>query len=112
MAAKGQAKTGGRRKGTPNKLNADVKAMILGALHQAGGEDWLLEQMNANPVAFMTLIGKILPLQVTGKDGGPLEHRHMDVPKEETREEWLARQQLEASARPATRGNRVDSETH
>jgi hypothetical protein len=112
MAAKGEAKTGGRRKGTPNKLNADVKAMILGALHQAGGEDWLLEQANANPVAFMTLIGKILPLQVTGKDGGPLEHRHMDVPKEETREEWLARQQLEASARPATRGNRVDSETH
>jgi hypothetical protein len=91
MAAKGQAKTGGRRKGTPNKLNADVKAMILGALNAAGGQRWLENQMAANPVAFMTLLGKLLPLQVTGKDGGPLEHR-IDTPAKETREEWLARQ--------------------
>jgi hypothetical protein len=114
MRPKGSEKTpgSGRRAGSTNKTTRDLKEMILGALHRAGGEDWLLEQMNANPVAFMTLVGKILPLQVTGKDGGPLEHRHMDVPKEETRAEWLARQQLEASARPATSGNGVDSETH
>jgi hypothetical protein len=42
MAAKGQPKTGGRRKGTPNQLNADVKAMILGALHDAGGQQYLI----------------------------------------------------------------------
>ena len=55
----------------------------------------------------MTLIGKILPLQVTGKDGGPLEHEHrMDVPREETREEWLAR--LEASAGASAGGNSGD----
>jgi hypothetical protein len=85
MRPKGSEKTpgSGRRAGSTNKTTRDLKEMILGALHRAGGEDWLLEQMNANPVAFMTLIGKILPLQVTGKDGGPLEHRHMDVPKEE-----------------------------
>jgi hypothetical protein len=41
--------------------------MILGALHRGGGEDWLLEQMNANPVAFMTLVGRIIPLQVNAK---------------------------------------------
>jgi hypothetical protein len=35
------------------------------------------------------LLGKILPLQVTGKDGGPLEHR-IDTPAKETREEWLS----------------------
>jgi hypothetical protein len=91
MAAKGQAKTGGRRKGTPNKLNADIKAMILGALQAGGGQAWLQKQMEANPAAFMTLVGKLLPLQVTGKDGGPLEHR-IDAPAKETREEWLARQ--------------------
>ena len=91
MAAKGQAKTGGRRKGMPNKLNADVKAVVLGALQARGGQKWLEQQMNANPVAFMTLVGKLLPLQVTGNDGGPLEHR-IDTPAEETREEWLARQ--------------------
>jgi hypothetical protein len=94
MAAKGQSKTGGRRKGTPNKLNADVKAMILGALHDAGGQRYLLEQSAANPTAFLTLVGKILPLQVTGKDGGPIEHR-IDTPAKETREEWLARHEAE-----------------
>jgi hypothetical protein len=54
----------GRIKGVPNKLTSDVKAMILGALHAAGGQRWLEEQMAANPAAFMTLLGKILPTQV------------------------------------------------
>lgn len=29
-------------------------------------------QMEANPVAFMTLVGKVLPLQVSGEGGGPM----------------------------------------
>ena len=91
MAARGQAKTGGRRKGTPNKLNADVKAMILAALAAKGGQKYLEKQADENPTAFLTLVGKIIPLQVTGKDGGPIEYR-MDAPAKETREEWLARQ--------------------
>ena len=72
MAAKGQAKTGGRRKGTPNKLNADVKAMILAALAAKGGQKYLEKQADENPTAFLTLVGKIIPLQVTGKDCGAL----------------------------------------
>jgi hypothetical protein len=38
--------------------------MILGALDDAGGQDYLVEQARENPVAFMTLIGKVLPLHV------------------------------------------------
>lgn len=34
----GSPKTGGRKKGTPNKITADVKAMILAALEQAHPE--------------------------------------------------------------------------
>ena len=34
---KGQPKLGGRKKGTPNKVTADLKAMILGALNNKGG---------------------------------------------------------------------------
>jgi hypothetical protein len=79
MTARGQAKTGGRRKDTPNKLNADVKAMILAALDAKGGQKYLERQADENPTAFMTLVGKIIPLQVTGKDGGPIEHR-IDAP--------------------------------
>ena len=36
--SKGMTKTGGRRKGTPNKLTVDLKEMILGALNAKGGQ--------------------------------------------------------------------------
>lgn len=65
-------KTGGRGAGTPNKLNAEVKEMIVEAFDNLGGVDWLVEKGNKYPVAFMTLLGKLLPYQLTGKDGEPL----------------------------------------
>jgi hypothetical protein len=68
----GGAKTGGRKTGTPNKLSGDVKAMILAALDAAGGAEYLFRQTKQNPVAFMSLLGKLLPTQMTGKDGGPI----------------------------------------
>ena len=62
----------GRPKGAPNKVTAQLKEMILAALDKAGGEQYLLTQANANPTAFLTLIGKVLPLQVSGDpDGAP-----------------------------------------
>jgi len=65
-APKGQPKpeSSGRKKGVVNKTTADIKAMINNALYKAGGEDYLLRQAAENPVAFMGLIGKILPKQV------------------------------------------------
>lgn len=69
----GKGKAGpGRPKGVPNKLTADVKAMILEALDRKGGVDYLVTQAEENPTAFMTLLGKVLPLQVTGEGGGSL----------------------------------------
>lgn len=55
---------GGSRKGRPNKITADVKAMILAALDKAGGVDYLLKQAQTNPNAFLTLVGKVLPMTV------------------------------------------------
>lgn len=72
MAGKGRPKTGGRKKGTTNKLTADVKAMVLAALDQAGGVAYLLTQAQSNPNAFLTLVGKVLPMQVTGDPDNPL----------------------------------------
>lgn len=63
----------GRPKGMPNKMTKALKEMVLGALDQAGGEQYLLTQARDNPGPFMTLLGKILPTQLTGKDGGPIE---------------------------------------
>jgi hypothetical protein len=67
---------------------------ILAALAAKGGQKYLERQADENPTAFLTLVGKIIPLQVTGKDGGPIEHR-IDAPAKETREEWLARHEAE-----------------
>jgi hypothetical protein len=44
--------------------------MILGALADAGGREYLRRQAAQNPVAFMTLLGKVLPLQVQSSGGG------------------------------------------
>jgi len=61
---KGYAKTGGRQKGSLNRLTVDVKAAILEAFDKAGGAKYLRKQAAANPTAFLTLLGKVLPLQV------------------------------------------------
>ena len=65
--AKGR-KTGGRKKGTPNKDNQPLKEMILQALANVGGVAYLEQQATKNPTAYMALVGRVLPLQV--KDGG------------------------------------------
>lgn len=54
----------GRRKGVPNKTTAAVKDMITQALDHAGGVEYLITQARENPTAFLTLVGKVLPLQV------------------------------------------------
>lgn len=72
MAGKGQPKTGGRAKGTTNKLTGDVKAMVLEALDKAGGATYLLTQAQTNPTAFLTLVGKVLPLTVAGDKDNPV----------------------------------------
>lgn len=61
---KGQPKLGGRKKGTPNKVTVELRQMVLNALDKAGGENYLLEQARANPTAFLTILGKVLPMQV------------------------------------------------
>ncbi|HRH29949.1 MAG TPA: hypothetical protein PKV17_14305 [Aquabacterium sp.] len=65
---------GGSRKGIPNKTTAQLKEMILQALDEAGGVAYLLKQARRrNPAPFMALLGKVLPMQLTGADGGPIE---------------------------------------
>lgn len=64
----------GKPKGAVNKLGKEVKEMILGALDQVGGQDYLAERAQdpRTASAFLTLVGKVLPLQVTGAGGGPV----------------------------------------
>jgi hypothetical protein len=66
----GRKKTGGRTKGTPNKTTGALKDMILQALSNKGGIKYLEQQADENPTAFMTLVGKVLPLQVNAEHSG------------------------------------------
>jgi hypothetical protein len=68
----GKREGSGRKKGVPNKINADLKEMILGALSDVGGRDYLALRAKDTPAAFLTLIGKVLPMQITGDGGGSL----------------------------------------
>lgn len=70
-------KTGGRQKGTPNKTTALLKDAVLKAATQAGREGglvgYLQRQADLNPGPFIALLGKVLPLQISGEDGAPLQ---------------------------------------
>ena len=66
---------GGSRKGKPNKATADLKAMILQALDKAGGVAYLLDcALNKKTQgAFLSLIGRVLPMTVAGDPANPLQ---------------------------------------
>lgn len=73
---KGKEKGPGRPKGMPNKATAQLKDMILTALSNAGGAEYLEARANdpRTASAFLSLIGKVLPMTIQGpgEDG---EHR-------------------------------------
>jgi hypothetical protein len=62
----------GRPAGTQNKFSGELKEMILTALSNAGGVAYLTKQATESPGHLLTLVGKVLPLQVTGENGKPL----------------------------------------
>jgi hypothetical protein len=71
LIGKGQAGPG-RPKGVPNKTTQLLKDAILKAATDAGNGDmaaYLKKQALENPGPFMALLGKVLPMQVTGQDG-------------------------------------------
>lgn len=66
MAVKGEKKKGaGRPLGSKNRNTFDIKIMINTALKKAGGVKYLTEQAHKNPVAFLGLLGKVIPKDVS-----------------------------------------------
>lgn len=65
----------GKPKGAVNKTTKELKEMILGALDQSGGVEYLVERANdpRTASAFLSLIGKVLPMTVAGDPSSPLE---------------------------------------
>lgn len=79
----------GRPKGSHNKVTRELKDMILGALDKAGGVEYLQAKAETHPAAFLALVGKVLPLQVTGDKDAPLTIKIVSVTTEqEQAEAW------------------------
>lgn len=68
---KGEKVTGQGKRG-PGKVTKALKEMILGALDDAGGQNYLAMQALENPSAFMTLVGKVLPTTLAGDPENPI----------------------------------------
>ena len=73
------SKTGvGRPKGRENRVTRSVKEALVEAFDKLGGVPALVRWGRANPTDFYKLWLRLLPIQVTGLDGGPIkvEHKH------------------------------------
>lgn len=72
----------GRKKGVPNKFTASLKEAIQAAAngaHPQGMVGYLTDQADKNPTAFMALLGRTLPKEITGGDGKPLFPTRIEV---------------------------------
>jgi hypothetical protein len=74
--------------------------MVLAALDRAGGVDYLHEQATVNPKAFLSLLARLLPTQVTGKDDAPLIPESAADPERLTQALWAAFKTLPGAQAP------------
>lgn len=76
-------KTGGRKKGTPNKVTASVRETFQEAFVALQNDDHanLLTWARGQPTEFYKLASKLIPIatEVTGKDGEPIVFSDTDA---------------------------------
>ena len=81
--AKGQARPSGsgRRPGSRNMTSLKLREMVFRALHEqeGGAVEYLKRQAQEEPKAFLTMIGKLLPTQITGEDGQPVKITRIEL---------------------------------
>lgn len=63
--------------------------MIIGALQEVGGQRYLARQAIENPSSFMTLIGKVLPTQLTSDPDHPVQFVIRGPSPVESASDWL-----------------------
>ena len=64
----------GRPRGSLDKGSRLIREMVAEALDEAGGVAYLAAKAETHPAGFMSLLGRVLPIQVTGEDGGAVKH--------------------------------------
>lgn len=68
-------KTGGRKKGTPNKFTASVKAAFEEAFDRMGGVEALVSWAQSEPTEFYKLYSKLLPAEIKAD----VNHKGLDA---------------------------------
>lgn len=77
--AKPGERRGGRAKGSQNKVTKAAKEAIAECFERMGSIDALTEWAMANPKEFYTIIWpKIIPLELSGPNGGAIEVRAVE----------------------------------
>ena len=69
---KGRKKTGGRKKGTPNKNTVAVKEALQQAFHELGSVEALVEFGRENPKDFYQMWAKSAPQEFTATEDSVL----------------------------------------
>lgn len=76
----------GRPKGSENKLAKEAKDVIAAAASELGGEKRLIEWVNKDlkheSIFWSQIYTKLIPVQVTGKDGDAIKMDHTISPAE------------------------------
>lgn len=78
MAGYGKVRPG-RKKGALNRTTAVIKAALLRTFellqtrHHVNDGKRLTEWARENPTEFYKLIGRMVPHEIVGRDGGPIE---------------------------------------
>ena len=80
----------GRPKGSLNRDGADIRAMVIGALDKVGGLDYLAARALDSPSAFLTLVGKVLPLQLAGDPDHPVQFVIRGPSPVESVNDWIS----------------------
>lgn len=74
---KGSPKTGGRQKGTPNKLTVAAKEAFSLAFQGLGGVEGLIDWAKGNPDEFYKLYARLIPVDV--QHGGSIKFEGMNA---------------------------------
>lgn len=73
----------GRPKGSPNKTTRAAKDAIAFAAEELGGGErlaaWAKEAPENEKAFWTTVYPKLLPMQVTGEDGGPIRITRIEL---------------------------------
>lgn len=69
----GKREGAGRPKGAVDKGNALIRELIVGALNNLGGSKYLESTAKSHPAAFLSLLGKVMPVQLEGANGGAIQ---------------------------------------